>query len=587
MGKRSSSDAGLGGSSSNPEKKKAKKKLVKSISKALEKSAAGELSLKALRKQLGEGVDKEEWKATVATAAEQSSGLFAVDGKVVRLKSGGEIGAEVTATAVKKTKKDKKSKKEKKGAEPSSASGGGSVGGGSAPDLDAIRSWREANATQVSQEIACTLPTLSFSDPRLPKDVVAASCKGFQAPTPIQAQCWPILLSQRDLIGLAETGSGKTLAFSLPGLHMIMERWAGRMGGGVGGKTGKPSWQQPMMLVVAPTRELALQTEAVAAAAAKGVGVSVACIYGGMPKWQQKQLLDEGVSIVIATPGRLRDFLDEGSINLSEVKYIVLDEADRMLDMGFLPDIRAIMASCHATARQTAMLSATWPMSIQKLASEFLTDPIKVTVGSAHSEATANVRITQVVEVVEERERDGILLKLLTKHHKSRKNRVLVFGLYKKECARLERMLQDRGWACGAVHGDKGQRDREDAVNAFKAGTAPLLIATDVAARGLDIPDVEVVINYSFPLTIEDYVHRIGRTGRAGKTGHAHTLFHVGDKAHAGELVNVLKGADQPVPEALMKFGTHTKKKVDKTYGAFFKDVDMSKKGTKTVFADD
>ena len=297
--------------------------------------------------------------------------------------------------------------------------------------------------------------------------------------------------------------------------------------------------------------------------------------------------VDEGVSIVIATPGRLRDFLDEGSINLSEVKYIVLDEADRMLDMGFLPDIRAIMASCHATARQTAMLSATWPMSIQKLASEFLTDPIKVTVGSAHSEATANVRITQVVEVVEERERDGILLKLLTKHHKSRKNRVLVFGLYKKECARLERMLQDRGWACGAVHGDKGQRDREDAVNAFKAGTAPLLIATDVAARGLDIPDVEVVINYSFPLTIEDYVHRIGRTGRAGKTGHAHTLFHVGDKAHAGELVNVLKGADQPVPEALMKFGTHTKKKVDKTYGAFFKDVDMSKKGTKTVFADD
>ena len=489
----------------------------------------------------------------------------------------------MTATAVKKTKKDKKSKKEKKGAEPSSASGGGSVGGGSAPDLDAIRSWREAMLPSVSRD--CVHTSLFPFRPAPTQGRGGSELQAAFTPTPIQAQCWPILLSQRDLIGLAETGSGKTLAFSLPGLHMMLERWAGRMGGGVGGKT-EASWQQPMMLVVAPTRELALQTEAVAAAAAKGVGVSVACICGGMPKWQQKQLLDEGVSIVIAT-GRLRDFLDEGSINLSEVKYIVLDEADRMLDMGFLPDIRAIMASCHATARQTAMLSATWPMSIQKLASEFLTDPIKVTVGSAHSEATANVRITQVVEVVEERERDGILLKLLTKHHKSRKNRVLVFGLYKKECALLERLMQDRGWACGAVHGDKGQRDREDAVNAFKAGTAPLLIATDVAARGLDIPDVEVVINYSFPLTIEDYVHRIGRTGRAGKAGHAHTLFHVGDKAHAGELVNVLKGADQPVPEALMKFGTHTKKKVDKTYGAFFKDVDMSKKGTKTVFADD
>ena len=208
----------------------------------------------------------------------------------------------------------------------------------------------------------------------------------------------------------------------------------------------------------------------------------------------------------------------------------------------------------------------------------------QVTVGSAHNEATANVRITQVVEVVEERERDGKLKALLQKHHSSRKNRVLVFGLYKKECSRMETMLQQAGWACNAVHGDKGQRDREDAVNAFKAGTAPLLIATDVAARGLDIPDVEVVINYSFPLTIEDYVHRIGRTGRAGKMGHAHTFFHAGDKAHAGELVNVLNNAGQPVPESLMAFGCTTKKKVDKTYGAFFKDVDMTKKGTKIIF---
>jgi len=289
--------------------------------------------------------------------------------------------------------------------------------------------------------------------------------------------------------------------------------------------------------------------------------------------------------VIVATPGRLKDLIEEGCCYLDQVNYVVLDEADRMLDMGFLPDIRAILSNCApAEKRQTAMFSATWPMSIQKLAQEFLTTPIKITVGSAHAEATANKRVTQIVEVIEDREREARLRVLLQKYHSSRKNRVLVFALYKKEAARLENMLMKNGWACAAVHGDKNQRDREIAVNAFKSGKAPLLVATDVAARGLDIPDVEAVINFSFPLTIEDYVHRIGRTARAGKEGIAHTFFHVGDKAHAGELVNVLNGADQKVPEALMKFGTHTKKKVDKTYGAFFKDVDMSKKGTKIKF---
>jgi ATP-dependent RNA helicase DBP3 len=292
--------------------------------------------------------------------------------------------------------------------------------------------------------------------------------------------------------------------------------------------------------------------------------------------------------MVIATPGRLQDLVESNCCDLSQVAYVVLDEADRMLDMGFLPSIRAILNACQPLeSRQTAMLSATWPQSIQKLAQEFLKDPVKVTVGSAHNEATANIRITQIVEVVNERERDAKLLQLLQKHHSSRKNRVLVFGLYKKECARMETMLNRAGWKCCSVHGDKGQHEREEAVNAFKAGTAPLLIATDVAARGLDIPDVEVVINYSFPLTIEDYVHRIGRTGRAGKTGIAHTFFHEGDKAHAGELMNVLQNADQPVPSDLGKFGIHTKKKVDKNFGAFFKDVDMTKKATKIVFGDD
>jgi len=208
----------------------------------------------------------------------------------------------------------------------------------------------------------------------------------------------------------------------------------------------------------------------VAEAAAKGVGVNTVCLYGGMPKSAQKDEIRTGVAVVIATPGRLRDLAEEGSVDLSQVTYVVLDEADRMLDMGFLPDMRAILNCCAPLEkRQTSMFSATWPMSIQKLACEFLKKPVKITVGSAHNEATANIRITQVVEVVEERARDGLLLQLLSKHHKSRKNRVLVFGLYKKECARLEMSLRKNGWACAAVHGDKGQREREEAVNAFKA----------------------------------------------------------------------------------------------------------------------
>mmetsp|Transcript_16794 Transcript_16794/g.34211 ORF Transcript_16794/g.34211 Transcript_16794/m.34211 type:complete len:572 (+) Transcript_16794:69-1784(+) len=552
----------------------ASKSLAKSIKKQLKKSADGSCGIKELRKELGSDLSKGDFKTAVKAAAKASEGAFVVDGKTVKAAAGGGDAVAASETAAPKTKKAKAVTTKPSAPSPSAAPAVAQQDISTA-DLAAVQAWRDEKNVQASEEI---LPTLSFSDPRLPQNVVQASCKGFTAPTPIQAQCWPILLAGRDMIGLAETGSGKTLAFALPGLHGILTRW---------GKA-PPKRQSPMMLVVAPTRELALQTCAVCEAAAKGVGVKVVCLYGGMPKHEQKAVINGGVAVVIATPGRLRDLSEEGSVDLSQVNYIVLDEADRMLDMGFLPDMRAIISACAPhEQRQTAMLSATWPMAIQKLAVEFLKEPLKVTVGSAHNEATANVRIAQIVEVVEERSRDAKLIALLQKHHSSRKNRVLVFGLYKKECARMERMLQQSGWACCAVHGDKGQKDREEAVNAFKAGTAPLLIATDVAARGLDIPDVEVVINYSFPLTIEDYVHRIGRTGRAGKTGIAHTFFHVGDKAHAGELVNVLNGADQPVPAALMAFGTHTKKKVDKTYGAFFKDVDMSKKATKTTFGSD
>jgi ATP-dependent RNA helicase DBP3 len=323
--------------------------------------------------------------------------------------------------------------------------------------------------------------------------------------------------------------------------------------------------------------------------------------------------------------------------SLQEVSYVVLDEADRMLDLGFEPEIRHIVG-CTRADRQTLMFSATWPPEIQRLAASFLSSPVHVTIGS--QDLAASHSVEQTVEVVEEYNREARLAALLSKHHASRKNRIIIFVLYKKvrlqlepchfvqrrrplmfhgayrttldscrsiavcyqlvvgmcvdrtdgiqEAPRIEQFLQRKGFKAAAVHGDVAQQARNHAVAQFKSGEVPLLIATDVAARGLDIPDVEMVINFSFPLTVEDYVHRIGRTGRAGKTGCAHTFF-VGknDKAKAGELVNVLREANQVVPKELMAFGTSVKQKESKLYGAHFKTIDHTAKATKVKFDSD
>ncbi|KXZ43232.1 hypothetical protein GPECTOR_97g770 [Gonium pectorale] len=399
----------------------------------------------------------------------------------------------------------------------------------------------------------------------------------FVAPSPIQAQCWPIILAGRDLIGIAATGSGKTLGFGLP---MMRHIGAQRDAGVVSGKG-------PFAVVMAPTRELALQINEVLEEAGSRCGVRTVCVYGGVPKPPQIAALRTGVEVVVGTPGRMEDLLQDGALKLSKVTYAVLDEADRMLDLGFEPHIRAIMNLTRAD-RQTLMFSATWPTAVQKLAVAFLSHPVKVTIGS--QDLAASHSITQRVEVIEPTARDGRLLELVQQYHgsKGRKNRCIIFVLYKKEAPRVEQLLTRKGWKAVAIHGDISQQQRTDAVEKFKSGTVPLLIATDVAARGLDIPDVEVVINYSFPLTTEDYVHRIGRTGRAGKTGVAHTFFCAGpDKPRAGELINVLREAGQEVPADLLKFGTAVKKKESKMYGAHFRDVDVHARATKVTFDDD
>ncbi|CAI5979216.1 unnamed protein product [Closterium sp. NIES-65] len=462
-----------------------------------------------------------------------------------------------------------------------------------APVHAKLESWADVDVRVEGLEIdgdsssaACQplrpLTTFAEAAPQVPADLLSA-CASFASPSPIQRWAWPVLLRGRDLVAVAATGSGKTLAFGVPGLKHVLEvRKAG--GGGKGKQRGSA---HPSMLVVAPTRELAQQIAEVLEAAGKRCGVGVVCVFGGASKGGQRAALAQSPGVVVATPGRLKDHMQDGTISLAAASFVVLDEADRMLDMGFEPDIRAILQATPAD-RQTAMLSATWPPEISKLASDFLRNPVKVMVGRSTGGMSANDDVTQIVEVVEPWQKNKLLVSLLEKYHKSRSNRVLVFVLYKVEAERIEALLASHGFKVSGIHGNKNQTLRTKAVNDFKSGAVPVLVATDVAARGLDIPNVEVVINCTFPLTTEDYVHRIGRTGRAGNKGIAHTLFTSEDKARAGELVNVLRQANQPVPEGLFKFDLSVKKKESKLYGAHFKDISqVTKKATKITFDSD
>mmetsp|Transcript_42249 Transcript_42249/g.88699 ORF Transcript_42249/g.88699 Transcript_42249/m.88699 type:complete len:380 (+) Transcript_42249:504-1643(+) len=359
--------------------------------------------------------------------------------------------------------------------------------------------------------------------------------------------------------------------------------------------------RSPRMLVLAPTRELTMQSQKVLEEFGKVVGLSSTVIYGGVPKPAQKDILRKGVDCVVCTPGRLKDLINDRSCDLSQICHLVLDEADRMLDMGFEEDVRYIISKCkNKETRQTAMFSATWPAAIQQLAMEFMVDPICIYVGfesivgsngenAIDDSLSANKRVAQTVEVIEDRAREPRLRELLKKYTggKRKNDRLLLFALYKKEAARLEGTLNRWGFSCASIHGDKTQDARNRALAEFKDGSCPILVASDVDARGLDIPDVEVVLNYTFPLTIEDYVHRIGRTGRAGKSGISYTFFQPGDKSHAGELQQVMKQAGQAVPDELMKFGSTIKKKEHKLYGNFGPKSGPMKKAVKITFDSD
>lgn len=308
--------------------------------------------------------------------------------------------------------------------------------------------------------------------------------------------------------------------------------------------------------------------------------------------------------MLVATPGRLQDLVDEQALDLGSTQYLVLDEADRMLDMGFIDVVKTLIAKMpKAGERQTCMFSATWPASVHQLANQFLDAPVHVGIGSVDEGLVANTAIKQEVEVLtNEKDKPQRLLQVLKKYGGAGK-RIIIFGLYKKECAWLEKFLYEKGHTnVVALQGDMTQDKREAAIADFKAGKQTPLIATDVASRGLDVKDVELVINYTFPLTIEDYVHRIGRTGRGGKDGLAICFFCPtskgvqDEKAHAGDLVKVLRDAKQPVPADLEAVANTsggnkaTKKKAHPLFGNHFKSAEqmaaLEAKKVHTTFAD-
>ncbi|MCL7050150.1 hypothetical protein MKW94_024986 [Papaver nudicaule] len=359
---------------------------------------------------------------------------------------------------------------------------------------------------------------------------------GYEKPMPIQAQALPIIMSGRDCIGVAKTGSGKTLAFVLPMLRHIKDQPLVVPGDG------------PIALIMAPTRELVQQIHSDIRKFAKVAGVTSVPVYGGSGVAQQISELKRGAEIVVCTPGRMIDILctSNGKItNLRRVTYLVMDEADRMFDMGFEPQITRIVQNTRPD-RQTVLFSATFPRQVEILARKVLTKPVEIQIGGR---SVVNKDISQLVEVRPENERFLRLLELLGEWYE--KGKILIFVHSQEKCDALFKDMLRHGYPCLSLHGAKDQTDRESTISDFKSNVCSVLIATSIAARGLDVKELELVINYDVPNHYEDYVHRVGRTGRAGRKGCAITFISEDDARYAPDLVKALQLSEQVVPDDL------------------------------------
>jgi ATP-dependent RNA helicase RhlE len=341
--------------------------------------------------------------------------------------------------------------------------------------------------------------------------------QAFKEPTPVQAQAIPPAILGRDLVATAQTGTGKTLAFGLPILELL---------------SGKPS-AKPLALILSPTRELAIQIEEALSRIGAGTGVRSAVVVGGMSEAKQLQAIRRGVQVLIATPGRLCDFLDRKLVSLESVKIVVLDEADRMLDMGFLPAVESILRKT-ATDRQTLFFSATLEGGAERLIHKYMKDPVRITVGSTTRPAD---RIEMHIYEVEQDRKLGLLDMLLNNQEGS----FLVFARTKHGAERLAKKVSAKGFKAAAIHGDRSQNQRNMALKGFQEGYYRVLVATDVAARGIHVDGIAHVVNYDLPQAAEDFIHRVGRTGRAGADGVASTFATSAERADVRNIERLLK----------------------------------------------
>jgi superfamily II DNA/RNA helicase len=351
----------------------------------------------------------------------------------------------------------------------------------------------------------------------------AVTAAGYSKPTEIQAQAIPHLLEKKDLIGIAQTGTGKTASFVLPMLTLL--------------ENGRARARMPRTLILEPTRELAAQVSENFEKYGKNHRITMALIIGGVSFEDQNKKLDRGVDVLIATPGRLLDQIDRGKIMLNGVEILVIDEADRMLDMGFIDDIEKI-CSRLPPRRQTMLFSATMDGQIEKLTKKFLKDPVHVQVSRTAS--TADTIDQKLVKVSSKPEDKRSSLRDLIRGSEGLTN-AIIFCNRKRDVATLARSLERHGFSAGALHGDMDQKSRTETLDAFKNNRLTLLVASDVAARGLDIPAVSHVFNFDVPVHAEDYVHRIGRTGRAGRLGAAYTLVGPADSKHLDAILKLIQ----------------------------------------------
>lgn len=399
----------------------------------------------------------------------------------------------------------------------------------------AMQQMMQAAPPSAQREITATgngyipSPWLRFEDVKIDKALIEPMLRaGFASPSSIQSYSWPIGISGRDMVGVAKTGSGKTLGFLLPAFAKIIGE---RMRGG------------PLMLVMAPTRELAVQIDQDAKKFLGHAGATTALAYGGAPKGDQLRELRSRPQLLTATPGRLNDFIEMQAVDLGDICFVTLDEADRMLDMGFEPQIRKILAKVPRR-RQTFMFTATWPKEVRNLAADFMYDPVEIRVGDADA-LQANPDIDQRVEICRDpRDKDDRALRYI----KDCQEQVIVFVATKRGCETLANTINRYGARVESIHGDRDQQSRDRALGNFKAGNVKVLVATDVAARGLDVKTVRLVINYDPANNAEDYVHRIGRTGRAGMTGTAVSFLTDRDGKKAGDIVAVMEKTGKTVP---------------------------------------